>query len=247
MKELVEKTTESVKIISFPGKELLLANLEKLSLSLTAMKEGFMEANEWVSHKTSSRLTKKEFQSLRFEEGFAVREMEKDGKTFYEYRDVKGKKVFDEYTYASHFKDGKATVTKVITKIDEGTGLPKEVIKNYTIDRKGIQIGEDIEASFGSIQRFKNGGYRAFDGEYYQLKYPKGHKNDKSRYYTFMTEIQCDMVVGVDRANGVKYIINGNGDRFKTPFHYVDDFTEEGVAAVKNKIPDGKWLLIDKE
>lgn len=123
---MVEKTTESIKSVSFPGKEILVANLEKLSLSLTAMKEGFLEANEWVSHKTSSRLTKREFQSLRFEEGFAIREIEKDGKILYEYRDVKGRKAFEEYIYASHFKDGEAAVTKIV----DG----KEV--NLIIDRK---------------------------------------------------------------------------------------------------------------
>ena len=60
-----------------------------------------------------------------------------------------------------------------------------------------------------------------------------------------MTEVQCDMVVAVDK-KGTKYIINQNGERFRAPFHYVDDFTENGVAAVRES-PNGKWLLIDKE
>lgn len=44
----------------------------------------------------------------------------------------------------------------------------------------------------------------------------------------------------------MKYIINQDGKRFKTPFHYIDDFSEQGVAAVQEKL-NGKWLLIDKK
>ncbi|MDD5377364.1 MAG: hypothetical protein PHH16_04615 [Candidatus Gracilibacteria bacterium] len=237
IKELTIKTIESIKLVSFPGKEALLKNLETLSSSLGKMKEQFWELDEWVSHKTSSRLTKREFQALRFEEGFAVREIEKDGKTFYEYRDSEGKKIFEEYTYASHFKDGKAAVTKMV----DG----KE--KNFFIDRKGELIAEHTEASFASIQRFGNGGHRIFNGEFYQIRYPKSHKTNKnSQYYTFMTEIRSDMVIAVDKSQGMKYIINQNGKRFKTPFHYIDDFAEQGVAAVQEK-PNGRWLLIDKK
>lgn len=125
---------------------------------------------------------------LRFEEGFAVREIEKDGKIFYEYRDSRGKRVFGEYTYASHFKDGKAAVTKIV----DG----KE--KNFFIDREGNSIAEHMEASFASIQRFESGRYRIFDGEFYQIKNPQTQKSSKD--YTFMSEIRSDMVIGVDKA-----------------------------------------------
>lgn len=61
-----------------------------------------------------------------------------------------------------------------------------------------------------------------------------------------MTEIRGNMIIGVDKKNEIKYIINQDGERFKTPFHYIDDFTESGVAAVKEST-NGKWLLIDRE
>jgi hypothetical protein len=238
IKEVTINTIKSIKAVSFPGKETLLSTLEKMNSSLILMKEVFIKYDEIVARNTSSNLTKREFQALRFEKGFAIREIEKDGKTLYEYRDIKGKKVFKEYSYASHFKDGKAAVTEVV----DGKEL------NYMIDKTGKVISGGIpDASFGSIQRFQNGGYRVFDGEDYRIKYTKKHPNKKSQKYSFMTEIQCDMVIGVDRKNGVKYIIDSDGNRFKAPFHYVDDFTEDGVAAVKNKVPDGKWLIIDKQ
>lgn len=155
--------------------------------------------------------------------------------TFYEYRNADGKKLLDEYTYASHFKDGKASVT---TK--DG--------KNFTIDTTGKVLTEHTE-TFASIQRFENGGHRVFEDGYYRIVYPEGHKGSKANYkswkYAFMTEVRGDMVIGVD-TKGVKYVIDQNRNRFRTPFHYIDDFTEHGVAAVREG-PNGKWLLIDKE
>ena len=188
--ELIDKTLESIKSVSFPGKETLTDNLINLRFSLSMIKSDIGNTLDSMDKVLTRRgnLTKKEFQTLRFEEGFAVREIERDGKIFYEYRDVKGKKVFGEYTYASHFKDGEAAVVKIV----DG----KEV--NCIINRKGAIISEQTEASFGSIQRFGNGGYRTFDGEFYQIKYPN---KKKSHYYSFMTEIQCDMVVGVDKTH----------------------------------------------
>lgn len=239
VKEITVNTIESIQAVSFPGKNTLLNILKGMNSSLISLKESFIRWDEIVVHNSSSRLTKREFQALRFEEGLAIREIERDGKILYEYRNAKGEKVFKEYTYASHFKDGKAAVTEI-------TQDGKEL--NYMIDKTGKTISAEIpDASFGSIQRFENGGYRVFDGEDYRIKYTADHANKKSQKYSFMTEIQWDMVIGIDKKNGVKYIIDSDGNRFKTPFHYVDDFTEEGVAAVKNKIPDGKWLLIDKE
>ncbi|NDK19260.1 hypothetical protein GW819_00275 [Candidatus Gracilibacteria bacterium] len=250
IKELIDSTLESIKSVSFPGKEALIDNLISLRFSFSQIKSDIGDTLDSIDKTLTKKgnLTKKEFQALRFEEGLAVREIEKDGKILYEYRDAKGKKVLDkdtidrkkiprEYTYASHFKDGKAAVVKVV----DG----KEV--NCIINRNGDIISGQIEASFGSIQRFENGGYRTFNGEYYQIKSPKSNgKNKESHYYTFMTEIQCNMVVGVDKAQGIKYIINQEGKRFKAPFYYVDDFTEDGVAAIK-ETPNGKWLLIDKK
>lgn len=233
MKEWVNTILTSVQGISFPWKDLLIDNLTILRFHITEMKEVIEKIDNTII-KVSTRkgnLTKKEFQALRFEEGFAVREIKQNGKLSYEYRDAKGRKVFEEYTYASHFKDGEAAVVKIV----DG----KEV--NYIINREGKIISEQTEASFGSIQRFSDGKYKSFDGKYYRIKDSKGKS---SREYTFMTEIQCDMVIVVDKAQWVKYIINKNWDRFKTPFHYIDDFTEDWVAAVKES-SNGKWLLID--
>jgi hypothetical protein len=67
----------------------------------------------------------------------------------------------------------------------------------------------------------------------------------KSWKYTFMTEVHGEMVIGVDK-KGVKYVINQDKGRFRAPFHYIDDFTDHGVAAVQEGV-NGKWLLIDKE
>ncbi|MDD5197461.1 MAG: hypothetical protein PHN60_01230 [Candidatus Gracilibacteria bacterium] len=239
IEELTAQIIDEIKVVSFPGKEGLLNKFKKLRSSLTEKKENIEEKVEHYNKEYLTKegyLTEKEFRTLRFEEGFAIREIERNGKTFYEYRDVNGKKVFEEYIYASHFKDGQAAVTK----IENG----KEI--NFIIDKKGKIISEHTESSFTSIQRFSNGGYRIFDGESYQLKYSADHKNNKSQEYAFMTEIRGNMVIGVDKKNGVKYIINQDGKRFKTPFHYIDDFTESGVAAVKEST-DGNWLLIDRE
>ncbi|HBB27211.1 TPA: hypothetical protein DCZ36_01785 [Candidatus Gracilibacteria bacterium] len=239
IEELTIQIIDDIKTVSFPGKEGLLNKLEKLRSSLTEKKKNTEEKIEHYNKEYLTKegyLTEKEFRMLRFEEGFAIREIERNGKTFYEYRDVNGKKVFEEYTYASHFKDGQAAVTK----IENG----KEV--NLIIDKKGKELSKHTDSSFTSIQRFKNGGHRIFNGEDYQIKYPDEHKRDKSNYYAFMTEIRGNMVIGIDRKNTVKYIINQDGERFKTPFHFIDDFTEDGVAAVRNS-PNGKWLLIDKQ
>lgn len=177
-------------------------------------------------------LTKKEFQNLRFEEGFAIHEKKNaSGVSIYEYRDIKGEKFFSEYTYASNFKDDKAFVTTL-----DG--------RHITIDRSGVEVLEHTEA-FSSIQRFKDGGYRVFKDGQYQIMHPEGYGKHESVRYPFMTEIHGEMVIAVDSDN-VKYIINQENKRFLAPFHYIDDFSEHGVAAVQDKI-NGKWLLIDTE
>lgn len=240
IKNTATQVIENMKTISFPWKEKFLKSLEGLKKSLEETIDDISNGTESLNKQYLTKewnLTKKEFNALRFEEGFAIREIERDGKILYEYRDVKGKKAFEEYIYASHFKDGEAAVTKIV----DG----KEV--NLTINREWKIIFEHSESSFTSIQRFGNGGYRIFDGESYRIKYPESNRlKSQSCYYVFMTEIRGNMVIGVDKKNGVKYIINQDGKRFKTPFHYIDDFTEDGVAAVRES-PNGNWLLIDKE
>ena len=145
-RESVIRTIENIKTVSFPGKETLLNDFEKLGASLAAIKENAEKTIDSIDRKITQagNLTRKEFQALRFEEGFAVRELEKDGRTFYEFRNANGKKVFEEYVHASHFKDGKAAVTQIVNGKEE----------NFFIDTAGRKVSESIEASFGSMQRF---------------------------------------------------------------------------------------------